>query len=463
MHGLWVAEGRDKPKEEVVAAAVGYDAEVEKLRLQFEMRRWEEERQEREAERLRQEKIREEEKMERAAERERQERLAEAERERRNFDKIAEAERKIRQQELDLRRAEIAKQTKWRADKEEWQHQLEDAKKQREAEPVYKAKLFGDALRGTVAKMPSDALELIPWLRNVEKLFSDFKVSDELKVHLLKPHLTEQARNLIARMDPEKSSQYDDVKTMLLHEFKLSASSLLDRFNSLTRNVGETFTLYGNRLKGVLSYYVESRKADDYNSLMDLLICDRIKSQLSEGALRYVLSIESQSETGWLRLDKLVESLDIFYSTHSSYDKPRWSNSAISSSKSKTPPPRPPPPARSNSVKVASNSAGSKPSSGRVDKSVSRRCFVCNSDQHLANFHKSEQVGARSGVKNRAQVSRCEVGHESETVASTTVGSAGESVRPSAEVAVTSSKPASASTTVANCNEVMAEPPVVCE
>jgi hypothetical protein len=348
----------------------------------------EEEKREREVERLRQEKIREEEKRERAAERERQERIAEAERER--LDKIAEAERKIRQQELDLRRAEIAKQTKWRADKEEWQHQLEDAKKQREAEPVYKAKLFGDALRGTVAKMPSDALELIPWLRNVEKLFSDFKVSDELKVHLLKPHLTEQARNLIARMDPEKSSQYDDVKTMLLHEFKLSASSLLDRFNSLTRNGGETFTLYGNRLKGVLSYYVESRKADDYNSLMDLLICDRIKSQLSEGALRYILSIESQSETGWLRLDKLVESLDIFYSTHSSYDKPRWSNSVISSSKSKTPPPRPPPPARSNSVKVASNSAGSKSSSGRVDKSASRRCFVCDSDQHLANFHKSD-------------------------------------------------------------------------
>jgi hypothetical protein len=248
---------------------------------------------------------------------------------------------------------------------------------------------------------------------------------------------------------------------MLLHELKLSASSLLDRFNSLTRNGGETFTLYGNHLKGVLSYYVGSRKADDYNSLMDLLICDRIKSQLSEGALRYILSIESQSETGWLRLDKPAESLDIFYSTHSSYDKPRWSNSVISSSKSKTPPPRPPLPARSNSVKVASNSAGSKSSSGRVDKSASRRCFICNSDQHLANFHKSDQVGARSGVKNRAQVSRCEVGHESDTVASTTVGSAGESVRPSAEVAVTSSTPASASTTVATCKEVMAEPPVV--
>jgi hypothetical protein len=70
---LTVAEGRDKPKEEIFAeavaevkspaAAVGYDAEVEKLRLQFEMRRWEEERKEREAECLRQEKLAEAERL----------------------------------------------------------------------------------------------------------------------------------------------------------------------------------------------------------------------------------------------------------------------------------------------------------------------------------------------------------------------------------------------------------------
>jgi hypothetical protein len=63
----------------------------------------------------------------------------------------------------------------------------------------------------------------LPWLRSIERLFADFGVNDGLKVHLLKPHLTEHARNLIARMDPDKASRYADVKQLLLQEFKLSS------------------------------------------------------------------------------------------------------------------------------------------------------------------------------------------------------------------------------------------------
>ena len=88
--------------------------------------------------------------------------------------------------------------------------------------------MFGDALRGTLPKMPSDSLELASYFRGVEQLFNDFKVNSELRVHLLKPHLTETARTLIARMDSVKSRRYDDVKNRLLHELKLGPASLLD-------------------------------------------------------------------------------------------------------------------------------------------------------------------------------------------------------------------------------------------
>lgn len=161
--------------------------------------------------------------------------------------------------EEQLRSVEIARVEQ---DKKDEARRKEE--KERLESPVYKAKLFGEALRGTVAKMSSDALDLIPWLRNVEKLFVDFAVSDNLKLRLLKPHLTEEARNLIARMDPDQASQYEDVKHMLSHVFKPSSSALLDRFHNLTRGNSETFTLYGNRLKSVLSYYVASRRAEKY-------------------------------------------------------------------------------------------------------------------------------------------------------------------------------------------------------
>jgi hypothetical protein len=85
-------------------------------------------------------------------------------------------------------------------------------------------------------------------------LFADFGVNDGLKVYLLKPHLTEHARNLTARIDPDMAFRYADVKQLLLQEFKLSS-----------------FNLYDSRLESVLSYYVESRKVEDYDSLTDFL------------------------------------------------------------------------------------------------------------------------------------------------------------------------------------------------
>jgi len=58
----------------------------------------------------------------------------------------------------------------------------------------------------------------------------------------------------------------------------MSAAVLLDKFKSITRNKDETFILYANRLKSVLMYYTEARKALNYDVLIDLLVCDRVKS-----------------------------------------------------------------------------------------------------------------------------------------------------------------------------------------
>lgn len=56
------------------------------------------------------------------------------------------------------------------------------------------------------------------------------EVADNLKVHLYKPHSAEQARNLIALLNLDEASGYDNVKGMLLREFKWSSSALFDRF-----------------------------------------------------------------------------------------------------------------------------------------------------------------------------------------------------------------------------------------
>ena len=163
----------------------------------------------------------------------------------------------MRQKELALREKEIELSENMKMVR---MAEIEGNKARRNS-VVYQAKLFVDALRGTLPKMPTDCVELMTYFRGVEHLFCDFKVEPELRVHLSKPHMTETAKTLISRMDAVKARKYEDVKAMLLHEFKMSASALLDKFKNVTRGSDETFTLYANRLKSVLMYYAGARKA----------------------------------------------------------------------------------------------------------------------------------------------------------------------------------------------------------
>ena len=67
----------------------------------------------------------------------------------------------------------------------------------------------------------------------------------------------------------------------ILNEHKLSPCAYLELFNKLARASDETAVMYCARLKSLLSKYVESRKVDNFDDLMSLIICDRIKSTLS--------------------------------------------------------------------------------------------------------------------------------------------------------------------------------------
>ena len=51
--------------------------------------------------------------------------------------------------------------------------------------------------------------------------------------------------------------------------------------------------------------------------MCELLVCDRIKSTLSDSCLQYVLSIESGTKKGWMPVENLNSSIDRYQSSHS--------------------------------------------------------------------------------------------------------------------------------------------------
>ena len=63
--------------------------------------------------------------------------------------------------------------------------------------------------------------------------------------------------------------------------------------------------------------------------MTNLLIADRIKTSLSESALKHVLTIESASDVDWLIPDDLCNVLDIYYANYTIEDRPRAQRSVL--------------------------------------------------------------------------------------------------------------------------------------
>jgi len=141
-------------------------------------------------------------------------------------------------------------------------------------------------------------------------------VPAELQAALIQPYVNDKARSVVSKMDPSQCDDYKTVRDVILKEHKLTPCAYLDLFNTLTRTVGETTVMYCAKLKSLLSMYVESRMVNSFDGLMSLVVCDRIKSTLSESCLRHVLSVKAGTTKGWLETQALAECDDQFRANH---------------------------------------------------------------------------------------------------------------------------------------------------
>jgi transposase InsO family protein len=323
-----VATGKDHPPAKAVKGEgaelkgpeirLGYDLELERKRLEFEMHRWEVEqaeksrREELEAKRLA------EERDERARRMEIELRRLDLEAKRMDEEKT-ERGKQLKELELqnELKRQELQRQ--------EAQDRVEREK--REA-TVSRVKRFDDAIHHAMSRMPNDPIELVDFFDSLEKLYVTFEVPDDLKVTLLRPYLNDRARSLLTRFDLMHDDDYDSVKQFLLHEFHLSPLVYLERFQRVMRGNDDTYVLFCSKLKALLEYYLRSRKIKDTNDpsyarLISLLVSDRIKSTLPDHVMKHILAIEANNADGWLSHTELSEAIDLYMANHWFDGKPR--------------------------------------------------------------------------------------------------------------------------------------------
>jgi len=273
-----IAEGKDKPPASV---NLGYDVKLERQKLEFEKLKFEKDH-ELEKLKIESEKLK------------------------------VESDEKLKKAELKLREQKYA------------------AEREKRDSVVSRAKRYGDAIKASLTVMGPEPLEDVLFFRHIEAIFDRYKVPTDLQAALLQPYLDAKARSIVARMDSTSYHNYKAVRDVILKEHKLSPRSYLDLFNSLARSQVETCVMYCAKLRSLLNMYVESRKVEDFEALMSLLVCDRVKSVLSEGCLRHVLSVEATATDGWLSVDKLAEAVDLYSSNHLANDRPRASALGLS-------------------------------------------------------------------------------------------------------------------------------------
>jgi len=79
---------------------------------------------------------------------------------------------------------------------------------------------------------------------NVEQLFDVYKVPIDLKALLIRLCLNDNAKSIVSKLTHDVAGDYLRLKDPLLHEFKLSPNTYLERFHSCRKNDAETFVAF---------------------------------------------------------------------------------------------------------------------------------------------------------------------------------------------------------------------------
>ena len=170
-------------------------------------------------------------------------------------------------------------------------------------------KRFGKMIRHVLPKMPQESAKLPQFFETVEKLYAMYEVPAKVQAKTLILLLTAHAKSLVNQMTIDDMSKYDELKEFLLTEYKLTSREYKIQFETSVKNAGETYTLFAARLHNLLSYYLKSRLVEDYDTIIELLISDRLKEYFPQGLLNYILTQEGE---GWYVASEVASFADVY-------------------------------------------------------------------------------------------------------------------------------------------------------
>ena len=171
-------------------------------------------------------------------------------------EKRLEEQRLQREQQLDMQRMQLEQQYGEQRRQREFEERKWREDRAYQESTAVQIKTWGDALRNTITKMPSEGIDVVSWFVSIDKLFEQLNAPADLQAILIRPYLSDRAKLLMSKCDPTHSAKYESIKVFLLKELHLSPAVYLEKFNSLTQDRSETYSQFSTRLMSLFDYYV---------------------------------------------------------------------------------------------------------------------------------------------------------------------------------------------------------------
>ncbi|GFV75741.1 retrovirus-related Pol polyprotein from transposon opus [Trichonephila clavipes] len=162
----------------------------------------------------------------------------------------------------------------------------------------------------------------------VKMAFASDMVSDELKPKVLLCMLGDKVSNLLVNLGEEELKDYESLKQVVLKEYEPSPKICLENFRKAKRNSDETFSQFASRLTSMWLYYCKLRGANDFESVNQLIVADKMFEMLDSETATHIGVLQGEE---WYKPRDLGKQCDIFYASKGkSYDEPeraKWNDS----------------------------------------------------------------------------------------------------------------------------------------
>ncbi|GFX25642.1 retrovirus-related Pol polyprotein from transposon opus [Trichonephila clavipes] len=167
-------------------------------------------------------------------------------------------------------------------------------------------------VRLLTVKVPNKSDGWDYFFSSLEKAFASEMVSDELKPKVLLCMLGDKVSNLLVNLGEEELKDYESLKQVVLKEYEPSPKICLENFRKAKRNSDETFSQFASRLTSMWLYYGKLRGANDFESVNQLIVADKMFEMLDSETATHIGVLQGEE---WYKPRDLGKQCDIFYAS----------------------------------------------------------------------------------------------------------------------------------------------------